>query len=155
MQTVLCFHQHHHSADVSSILRNYNSLIICLLSCINQTITCSLCIRGTFLCHSLCSTVNVLAMHAAPLPSACLGQLAAINCDADGQSCDYEASFAVQPDDSITITMSAITAANTWVGIGVSDDQMMVSVVCYHMHGLRNICGQYNNYVRFLHLPCI
>ena len=67
----------------------------------------------------------------APLPSACVGDLAAINCDANGQSCDYKASFAVQEDDSITITMSAITAANTWVGIGVSDDQMMVSVCVF------------------------
>ena len=66
---------------------------------------------------------------AAVFPSACLGQLAAINCDASGQSCDYIASYAVQPDDSITITISAMTAANMWVGIGVSDDQMMVSVV--------------------------
>ena len=66
--------------------------------------------------------------NAAPLPSACLGQLAAINCDADGQSCDYKASFAVQEDDSITITIIyAFTPANSWVGIGVSDDQMMVS----------------------------
>ena len=30
--------------------------------------------------------------------------------------------------DSITITVSAMTAANMWVGIGVSDDQMMVSI---------------------------
>ena len=66
--------------------------------------------------------------NAATLPSACLGQLAAINCDANGQSCDYTARYAVQPDDSITITISAMTAANMWVGIGVSDDQMMVSV---------------------------
>ena len=46
--------------------------------------------------------------NAAPLPSACLGQLAAINCDANGQSCDYKASFAVQEDDRITITVSAM-----------------------------------------------
>ena len=63
------------------------------------------------------------------LPSACLGQLAAINCDANGESCDYTASFAVQQDDSITITMSAMTGANMWVGIGVSDNQMMVGML--------------------------
>ena len=74
-----------------------------------------------------CLTVTEESLNAAPLPSACLGQLAAINCDANGQSCDYKASFAVQEDDSITITVSAIIPANTWVGIGVSDDQMMVS----------------------------
>ena len=33
----------------------------------------------------------------------------------------------MQEDDSITITISATTPADTWVGIGVSDDQMMVS----------------------------
>ena len=84
-----------------------------------------------------------LFVNAAPLPSACVGDLAAINCDANGQSCDYEASFAVQEDDSITITISATTAANTWVGIGVSDDQLMVSVAVFL--GVAIFSGNINN----------
>ena len=56
----------------------------------------------------------------------CRGILGNLSCDADG-SCNYTASYAVQPDDSVTFIVSARTADNTWVALGVSDDQIMVS----------------------------
>ena len=60
-------------------------------------------------------------------PAPCLGVLGELSCgDAADGTC-YIASYAVQRDDSITFTISARTPGNTWVGLGVSDDQMMVS----------------------------
>ena len=41
----------------------------------------------------------------------CAGMLGGIGCDGSGQSCTYTASYAVQPDDTITFTVSATTAA--------------------------------------------
>ena len=55
----------------------------------------------------------------------CSGMLGGIRCDGSGQSCDYTASYVVEPDDTVTFTASATTTA--WVAIGISDDQMMVS----------------------------
>ena len=63
------------------------------------------------------------------LPPACLGVLGELSCQdppGTGGTC-YTASYAVQRDDSVTFTVSARTPGNTWVGLGVSDDQFMVS----------------------------
>ena len=57
-----------------------------------------------------------------PLTVQCSGSINA-SC-ADG-ACNYNASWVVE-GDSVTFTVSARTASNTWVGIGFSDDQLMV-----------------------------
>ena len=57
----------------------------------------------------------------------CCGVLGNLSCDNATDGTCYTASYAVQPDDSVTFTVSARTPANTWVGLGVSDDQFMVS----------------------------
>ena len=54
--------------------------------------------------------------------NACAGMLGGIGCDASGQSCDYTASYVVEPDDTVTFTASATTTG--WVAIGVSGDQL-------------------------------
>ena len=63
----------------------------------------------------------------ADAPASCNGALGSLSCDNPTDGTCYTASYAVQPDDSVTFTVSARTPANTWVGLGVSDDQMMVS----------------------------
>ena len=61
------------------------------------------------------------------LPSNCLGVLGSLHCDnATNETC-YTASYAVQRDNSVVFLISARTPASTWVGLGVSDDQRMVS----------------------------
>ena len=77
-----------------------------------------------------CSSVHVsvkelLLVVDVPLP--CHGTLGSLSCDDVADGTCYTASYAVQPDDSVTFTVSARTPANTWVGLGVSDDQRMVS----------------------------
>ena len=62
-----------------------------------------------------------------PLPPACLGVLGELSCDDPNDGTCYTASYAVQRDNSVTFTVSAIIPAIAWVGIGVSDDQFMVS----------------------------
>ena len=57
--------------------------------------------------------------------NACAGMLGGIGCDGNGQSCDYTASYVVEPDDTVTFTVSATTTG--WVAIGVSGDRFMVS----------------------------
>ena len=49
-----------------------------------------------------------------------------INASCAGGECNYNASWVVE-GDSVTFMVSARTASNTWVGIGFSDDQLMVS----------------------------
>ena len=50
-----------------------------------------------------------------------------INASCAGGACNYNASWVVE-GDSVTFTLSARTTSNTWVGIGFSDDQLMVRV---------------------------
>ena len=57
----------------------------------------------------------------------CNGTLGSLSCGNPADGTCYTASYAVQPDGSVTFTVSARTPANTWVSLGVSDDQMMVS----------------------------
>jgi len=57
------------------------------------------------------------------LPVQCSGS---INASCAGGECNYNASWVVE-GDSVTFTVSARTASNTWVSIGFSDDQFMVS----------------------------
>ena len=74
------------------------------------------------------STVHInIAPNVDALPADCLGVLGSLSCDDAADGMCYTASYAVQPDDSVTFTISARTPANTWVGLGVSDDQFMVS----------------------------
>ena len=49
-----------------------------------------------------------------------------INDSCAGGECNYNASWVVEAD-SVTFMVSARTASNTWVAIGFSDDQLMVS----------------------------
>ena len=87
---------------------------------------CNVCIC---MCVCTCdSCVTYFPALVAAVPANCFGKLGGINCGADG-SCNYAASYAVQQDNSVTFFISARTSPNTWVGIGVSDDQMMVSDV--------------------------
>ena len=48
-----------------------------------------------------------------------------INAGCAGGACNYNASWVVE-GDSVTFTVTARTASNTWVGIGFSDDRLMV-----------------------------
>ena len=48
-----------------------------------------------------------------------------VNASCAGGACNYNASWVVE-GDSVTFTVSARTASNTWVGICFSDDQLMV-----------------------------
>ena len=63
------------------------------------------------------------------VPVPCNGALGSLSCDDVADGMCYTASYAVQPDDSVTFTVSATTPAKTWVGLGVSDDRFMVSAV--------------------------
>ena len=59
-------------------------------------------------------------------PAPCLGVLGELSCGDAADGMCYTASYAVQQDNSVTFTVSARTPGNTWVGLGVSDDQRMV-----------------------------
>ena len=75
--------------------------------------------------------ISVEVLHlAVTLPANCSGLLGSFNCDSDGL-CAYTASYEVQQDNSITFIVSARTSPFSWVGIGVSDDQRMVSAAMY------------------------
>ena len=52
-------------------------------------------------------------------------------CDAQGQSCDYRATWEVkEPFVEFTVTAKQVQAGRTeWVAIGFSDDRMMVSLM--------------------------
>ena len=63
----------------------------------------------------------------ANVPAPCRGVLGSLSCDNPTDGTCYNASYAVQPDDSVTFTVSARTPAFTWVALGVSDNQLMVS----------------------------
>ena len=72
--------------------------------------------------------VSVKELLLVDVPPTCLGVLGELSCDdPDADGTCYTASYAVQPDDSVTFTVSARTPGNTWVGLGVSDDRQMVS----------------------------
>ena len=75
----------------------------------------------------LCLDVSVKELFLVGLPANCLGVLGSLSCDDEADGTCYTASYAVQPDDSVTFIVSARTPANTWVGLGVSDDRFMVS----------------------------
>ena len=62
------------------------------------------------------------------LPANCLGELGGISCDDVADGMCYTASYAVQPDDSVMFIVSATTPANTWVGLGVSNDPIQQRV---------------------------
>ena len=77
-----------------------------------------------------CSMIHVSVKElllVADVPASCNGTLGSLSCDNTADGTCYTASYAVQQDDSVTFTVSARTPANTWVGLGVSDDQRMVS----------------------------
>ena len=78
------------------------------------------------------------------IPVNCLGVLGSLRCDSivDPNGTCYTASYAVQRDDSVTFIVSARTPANTWVGLGVSDDRLMVSAAMQcvvHLHILLTV----------------
>ena len=80
-----------------------------------------------------CSMIHVPVKElllVADVPVPCNGTLGSLSCDNTADETCYTASYAVQQDDSVTFIVSARVAAYMWVGLGVSDDQMMVSVVC-------------------------
>ena len=79
-------------------------------------------------CSSILISVKELLL-VVDVPVPCNGTLGSLSCDDVADGTCYTASYAVQPDDSVTFTVSARTPANTWVGLGVSDDQRMVSTV--------------------------
>ena len=76
--------------------------------------------------HTYIYLLSLFFLPVATVPANCPGTLGGIDCDANG-TCNYSASYAVQQDNSVTFFISARTSPNTWVGFGVSDDQMMVS----------------------------
>ena len=53
---------------------------------------------------------------------------ATFNHSCNGESCNYNGYYEVQDDDFVFFTISARTDLNTWVGIGFSEDQSMVSI---------------------------
>ena len=77
-------------------------------------------------CSSIHVSVKELLL-VVDVPVPCNGALGSLSCDDVADGTCYTASYAVQPDDSVTFIVSARTPANTWVGLGVSDDRFMVS----------------------------
>ena len=63
----------------------------------------------------------------------CCGVLGNLSCGVAADGTCYTASYAVQPDDSVTFIISARTPDNTWVGLGVSDDRFMVSAAMWYI----------------------
>ena len=54
---------------------------------------------------------------------------ATFNHSCDGDSCSYYGYYEVQGDDYVFFTVTAQTDPGTWVGIGFSSDQSMVSIL--------------------------
>ena len=99
-------------------------------------IVCKICVgpqKFTSTVHNIFTYMYMYSIHVSvkelllvgTLP--CRGVLGNLSCGDAADGLCYTASYAVQPDDSVTFTVSARTPGNTWVGLGVSDDQFMVS----------------------------
>ena len=65
----------------------------------------------------------------------CRGEFST-SCDAQGQSCDYKATWEVQGFNvKFTLTARQMMSGRTeWVAIGFSDNRMMVSHLCIHFN---------------------
>ena len=83
--------------------------------------------NGSLLLYIIYMYMNIKGITPCIGTVSCCGVLGNLSCDDEADGTCYTASYAVQPDDSVTFIVSARTPNNTWVALGVSDDQFMVS----------------------------